>query len=88
MSTPRFTIRREKVDGMPFDPSADWIVRDRQRPAFRGKHGSFALAIAGVDRRLREERGMPPRLEISTSEIRAEMTRRQRREALATEPCS
>lgn len=55
----RFVIRRHNVATLARNP---WVVRDRSRPAFLGQYASFTLAIESVISKLREERGLPPRI--------------------------
>jgi hypothetical protein len=57
----RFRVKRHRID---VSTSSPWVVKDRQRPAFVGQYATHALAIAAVDRRLSEERGIPTRREI------------------------
>lgn len=63
----RFVIKRHPIT---FSTRSPWVLRDRSRPAYLGHFGTFALAIAAVDRKLAEERGYVP----SRREIREAMT--------------
>lgn len=63
----RFVIKRHPIT---FSTRSPWVLRDRSRPAYLGHFGTFALAIAAVDRKLAQERGYVP----SRREIREAMS--------------
>lgn len=63
----RFVIKRHPL---ALSTRSPWALRDRSRPAYLGHFGTFALAIAAVDRKVAEERGYVP----SVAEIREAMS--------------
>lgn len=56
----RFIIKRHPL---PLNTRSPWVLRDRSRPAYLGHFASFELAIAAVDAKLSQERGIPMRAE-------------------------
>lgn len=62
---PRFTIEKK---------NAEWALRDRTRPAFRGAYRTHELAVFAIDDVVRRERGAPPRIRITRAEIREAMS--------------
>lgn len=78
----RFIIKRHPLS---LNTRAPWVMRDRSRPAFLGRYASFELAIAAVDAKLSQERGVPTRAEyVEEGILRAEIRRAILR--AATEP--
>jgi len=66
----RFKIKRHAID----DPvRAPWALKDREHPAYVRSFATHARALREVDNRVRRERGMPERLDISVDEIREAM---------------
>lgn len=67
----RFRIKRQRpynaADAYP------WKLRDAERPVFLGSYPSLERALRAADDRVRLERGMPPRLDVTPVEVRAAM---------------
>ena len=57
----RFVIRRHAVNVPTGSP---WAMRDRSRPSWLGQYPTHAAAIAAIDAKLADERGVPTRREI------------------------
>ncbi len=55
----RFVIRRHDVN---VERGYPWAMRDRSRPAYLGQFPTFAAAIEAMITKLREERGLGPRI--------------------------
>ncbi len=51
------------------------VLKDYSAPAYLRTFRTLRAAMLHVDNRVRAERGMPPRLDLTRDEIRAAMTR-------------
>lgn len=50
-----------------------WVLKDRERPAFRGSYGSRELALHSMDNRIRLERGLPALAFFTHDDVKAAM---------------
>lgn len=71
----RFRIRKIPTAATLRNP---WRLTDRDRPVFRGTYASHELALVAADNIIRRERGLAPRLPITTTEIAERMARERR----------
>ena len=63
----RFRIKVDASYRQPF------VLKDHRAPAYIRRFRTLRAAMLHIDNRVRAERGMPPRPDISVDEIRAAM---------------